>query len=485
MSTQSNTNFLPHPTAPGGEPSMLSPQIRPPQQELQQQPQQTQRIPGRRPQTVRTSCDSCAAAKVRCSKERPICERCIECNFSCVYGLSMKHGKGTQKRRPPESHPATNGFQPTPVTSEQKYENELQRSFSDLLENVGSTATVSSTQLWPFSNDPVMQSATIQSAPPTTAYPTFDDAFWNNTMAMDHTGTITTETMNSACHGQSNVHLKSLDDTLSLLPNMDFSQLMNTEPYNSLSSSSSSSSPVPSNWQTPSLPSQWSSDSPGTHDCYVIANSTLSILHVPPRPIANDCGNDAMSTLSSNSTSRAPTQPVQRLDEVLRCTKEARGNMLHLLKCACASDPQMAMLGASIIIRILYWHQLAAGIKSFDTMPLPSWERSPFMDPFTVNASTASKSHRSSCSTPTAFVASEPIKIGNYLPDQEDQESIRRMYLLIRLKKLGRLIETFAQVEDPGGAGPVHLRVILTSWLNSELSQAIKVVGAGTKTSDG
>ncbi len=62
---------------------------------------------------------------------------------------------------------------------------------------------------------------------------------------------------------------------------------------------------------------------------------------------------------------------------------------------------------------------------------------------------------------------------------------MRRVFLLISLKKLGRLIETFAQVGDPVDGGPGHLRNILASWSNSELSQAIKVVGKGAKSSIG
>ena len=45
------------------------------------------------------------------------------------------------------------------------------------------------------------------------------------------------------------------------------------------------------------------------------------------------------------------------------------------------------------------------------------------------------------CSTPTPFVASEPIKIGHYIPNQEDQELTQRLFLLVSLKKRGRSIE--------------------------------------------
>lgn len=103
------------------------------------------------------------------------------------------------------------------------------------------------------------------------------------------------------------------------------------------------------------------------------------------------------------------------------------------------------------------------------------------MDAFMPIGTTASRSNRSSCSTPTTFVASEPVKIGSYIPDLEDQEPMRRLFLLISLKKLGRLIDAFAQVGELIETGPSHIHVTLASWLNSELSQAIKEVVNGAK----
>ena len=461
---------------------MLSPQSQQPQQDQQEQErhsQQTQRMPGQKPPKLRTSCDSCAAAKVRCSKERPRCERCIECNFSCVYGLSMKHGKGSKKRRHQAYQPATDGFQSISVSSEQKYDGDLQQSFSDLLEDIGSTANISSTLPWPSGLDNPLESIAMHSTPPATASLTFGDPIWSNAIPNSHADTSSTGTIRPTSHGPASAYLESLDDSLSLLSSADLSHFINFEPSNSTSSSSSSASPVPPNKNVPMLLPQISNDDSGTHDCYMIASSTLAILHVSSRPMSSDSGNDTIYTFSPNATTRVPMQDTQHLDEVLRCTREAMGNVLHLLRCSCAGDPQMVMLHASIIIRILFWHQLAAGVRISTSCPLSSWGGSSIMDPFAEMEATASRSHWSSCSTPTALVASEPIKIGNYIPDLEDQEPMRRLFLLISLKKLGRLVEIFAQVGDPVDAGPGHIRGMLASWLDSELSQTIKLVGKG------
>ena len=481
-----NPSSSPRPTVQGGEPSRFSSQNRRPQQEPQQQvQQQLQKTPDRKTPKVRTSCDSCATAKVRCSKERPRCERCIECNFSCVYGLSMKHGKRSQKGRHPAFQPTTDDFQSNPLSSGQKHDNDLQQSFSDLLENIGSTANVSSIQPWPASNEIGSKSTTMNPAPPAAASPASDDLSWPHAIADGRAGTGSAGNMSPTNRDPAFAHLESLDDNFSILPNTDFSQLINPEPSDSVISPSSSASPIIPYRNISLLQPQISDDGSGAHDCYVIANSTLAILHVSPRPMSNDNGNDVTSTLSSNHAARVPMQAAQHLDEVLRCTRDAMGNVLHLLRCSCASDPQMAMLDASIIIRILFWHQIAAGVKASTSLPLPSWDGLPLMQPFAATGRTASRSHPGFCSSSTAFVASEPIKIGNYIPDQEDQEPMRRLFLLISLKKLGRLIELFAQVGDPVDIGPSHVRGVLASWLSSELSQTVKVVGKGAKTTVG
>lgn len=90
---------------------------------------------------------------------------------------------------------------------------------------------------------------------------------------------------------------------------------------------------------------------------------------------------------------------------------------------------------------------------------------------------------RGSCSsTPTTFIAPEPVRLGNYIPDQEDQEHMQRLFLLINLQKVKQLIDAFAQVAELVDVGPSHLHTTLASWLNSELGQAVKEVGSGAKT---
>ncbi|KAL8305460.1 hypothetical protein RB600_008368 [Gaeumannomyces tritici] len=42
---------------------------------------------------LRASCDGCFLAKVKCSKARPICSRCLACGIECRYSPSIRSGK--------------------------------------------------------------------------------------------------------------------------------------------------------------------------------------------------------------------------------------------------------------------------------------------------------------------------------------------------------------------------------------------------------
>jgi hypothetical protein len=60
---------------------------------------------------LRASCDGCFIAKVKCSKDRPICSRCLTCGTECNYSPSSRSGKpksdGQPHVRPQPTIPTT------------------------------------------------------------------------------------------------------------------------------------------------------------------------------------------------------------------------------------------------------------------------------------------------------------------------------------------------------------------------------------------
>jgi hypothetical protein len=63
--------------------------------------------PGSKAPKLRSSCDCCGTAKVKCDHSHPECGRCATLSLTCVYGLSRKFGK------PPRKRPGVNLDAPT------------------------------------------------------------------------------------------------------------------------------------------------------------------------------------------------------------------------------------------------------------------------------------------------------------------------------------------------------------------------------------
>lgn len=54
---------------------------------------QSQRSSKSQPEKLRSSCDSCHLSKVKCSKSRPLCSRCLVCGTDCTYSPSARVGR--------------------------------------------------------------------------------------------------------------------------------------------------------------------------------------------------------------------------------------------------------------------------------------------------------------------------------------------------------------------------------------------------------
>lgn len=47
---------------------------------------------------VRSTCNACQQAKIRCSHEKPSCRRCQKQNMECIYSMSRRLGRPSKKR---------------------------------------------------------------------------------------------------------------------------------------------------------------------------------------------------------------------------------------------------------------------------------------------------------------------------------------------------------------------------------------------------
>lgn len=55
---------------------------------------------------VRSTCNACQQAKIRCSHEKPSCRRCQKHNIDCIYSMSRRLGRPAKRR---EGTPADQG----------------------------------------------------------------------------------------------------------------------------------------------------------------------------------------------------------------------------------------------------------------------------------------------------------------------------------------------------------------------------------------
>ncbi|GES65012.1 C6 zinc finger domain protein [Aspergillus terreus] len=53
---------------------------------------------------VRSTCNACQQAKIRCSHEKPACRRCLKQNLVCIYSVSRRLGRPAKKRDPQQEN---------------------------------------------------------------------------------------------------------------------------------------------------------------------------------------------------------------------------------------------------------------------------------------------------------------------------------------------------------------------------------------------
>lgn len=49
---------------------------------------------------VRSTCNACQQAKIRCSHEKPSCRRCQKHRIDCIYSVSRRLGRPAKKKEP-------------------------------------------------------------------------------------------------------------------------------------------------------------------------------------------------------------------------------------------------------------------------------------------------------------------------------------------------------------------------------------------------
>ncbi|KAL2808097.1 hypothetical protein BJX63DRAFT_436419 [Aspergillus granulosus] len=401
---------------------------------------------------LRSSCDRCGAAKVKCDRKQPECGRCVSYGMTCVYGVSRKMGK--PPRRP---------------------------SLSQTLGSPHTVPTGGNMDVCRESGSPSNGGITMDLEQFSIMSDLSPSASWN---AMDYQTPCPSDNLERS--------LKLFDEFYNdlsgplLLDNFPIPAA--EHPSSPLYASASSDNPCPRS-TPPSYkfvdtfdPAATPIPNSGIHDCARDANeilhslSCLNIDAVPPDSHLPTPPTSASSTTHAVE-SRIP------LDRLLLLNRDAAERLVPLLSCHCARSPHLALQYASIISRMLTWYQRAAGCAQTPRQSPP-----PASTTGTRNA--GSSAIGTPIRSPGLSVAPARMAVGTFSVDDSRLQKAMRMQLLSgEVRRVGDLIEQLGLDEpdtrctsDESAFGDVEsLYQSLTVWLKRDYSRIINMLKANLR----
>ena len=417
---------------------------------------------------LRSSCDRCGAAKLKCDRGQPACGRCLNLGQTCVYGVSRKMGKPPRDRL---RAPTVGGMSRTPgyvdppqsVRCDAKIASSVRdisvgggdfvpsyESFSNIDRGPSSWNTLEDYQNNIFIHDECLD--TWRRSLPGVSVPDFPSAaFCDNTLSPSTH--ITPLSLHTSPELESHPTLAVLQSQIDDITHTDNISL--------------------------------ASESNRNHNCSREARDIMhNLASLDPGGIYS-----ARHSSSVSSWTAANTSHCAPFDHILRVNQEARERLERLLLCPCKRDPHLALLYASVISLILSLYQqaadcaqqaswnLCAGIEE-SMIPHVSSLDSMSQSPQSWSSTVVSATNTNSPGTPTLVmtVPSTPthMAIGSFnIEDQQMQTVLRDQLLLGEIRKAGQLIILFAsqssgQVEEDALGSVNSLHVSLNTWLRKE-----------------
>ena len=251
---------------------------------------------------LRSSCDSCGTAKVKCDRGRPKCNRCETLSLTCVYGTSRKIGKPPRKRPRSDGDATIKKRICTSWTATHSRDIHTAMGFGEpqsVSVHAQNNFSNSATEIIPFSSD-----------------------------------------INTASGISEQNQLTS--DFYPLLTLNEWPQLEEWPQFDIFGA--------------PDFPSA----SP-LEPVSIVSKRSCDEYHSCPREsyeIFRDliCPTPSLHAPESNSVTVSA-----QLDQVLQFNRNAIDRLTQVLRCPCATSGHRVMVHASIVSRILIWYQQAAG----------------------------------------------------------------------------------------------------------------------------
>ncbi|KAI1174103.1 hypothetical protein F4777DRAFT_408858 [Nemania sp. FL0916] len=397
------------------------------------------------PPKIRSSCDACGAAKLKCDRKRPECGRCISHGTSCVYSLSRKIGKPPRDRvksigpsapinnRPSTSHDAMPGIgnalvSPAWEPGRANHNAGESGSRGDVATSTGGLdldmGTLPNSSVWMLPEAPM------------TAFDPVDLEEWPAGNFFDADRFIETP---PASHSDQTIVFagpSTINKEKAIL-NEEHACLRETQDL-------------------------------------ILRSLSASHLH-----------NATPAVRDENTTVRlgAPYDRADRiaLDDLLLLNRNCRERMSSLLACSCASSPPRMMLYASIISTMLRRYQEAAE----DTLNLSS-------DDDVTSTTPNSSANTDSSTTPGSQFLLSPtmgaasVSVGGFMvEDQRIQSALKIQLLAGEMRQMTRVVTQFSSCyanrshadEKSTSYGVDELNQNLSQWLfreHTRISDSIK-----------
>ncbi|KAI0017594.1 hypothetical protein F4780DRAFT_587554 [Xylariomycetidae sp. FL0641] len=460
---------------------------------------------------LRSSCDGCGSAKLKCDRGQPECGRCITLGVPCVYGVSRKMGKPPRERvklgaarTPGRSTTPGGGHRPSGHSHGRRAGSSVSDTSSSRSNSTSSGHDAQSpwagmpdyTNTMPTNINMLDTITQDQPAPSLTAFPALNNSDWAsmNNIWDDFAAT-------------------SLD----------------AEPLPMLGWPELGGSPTPTAHST--VPPMMPNDAAFLEPSLMPADDS----------IGHDCSREAYDILGSlsfmnpSATTSAPgaTSPNRpSLDFILHLNREASERLGRLLSCPCANNPNLAFLYASIISRVLVWYCREAGCAKPDSLggggspdsalalgggmsssppstnagfggsPGSSWP-----SPSAASSSSSGSSANTTTTTcmtsttttgsppttnsgPADHLAPLPMSMGCFsIDDQRVQAAMRLQLLLGETKRVGGLLDLFGGARCSGsgsGSGADDPKIeslykSLGAWLAGEHASILEMMRAKLK----
>ena len=396
-------------------------------------------------QKLRLSCDFCAAAKIKCDKNRPSCGRCIAGKTECVYGISRKYAKSRQReqtRRRSRTYPFKTPLRREPVPYLKICpEGNSQSSILDELfcqDTIEATTPDQTAKRISWDQQTVSPLSSFDQTPPAE-----DMHLFNTSFKFDPRN----DTEASSLASPSMPNFADFEESQML--NMSF-EMNPKSMYRSAA-------------QNRCLD--------GAESCHTLLYSTLDCLHPRLSSMTIDTEQPpSPDNYFSTPLDQSSESITKSFDQVLCTNKASLRNVMRILACSCSGESHVAMLSASILSKAFKWYRIAREVS-----PSPFSKGCPPISPTGPESS------------PRYSVFSLPITVGDFELDEETQCTMRQQLLLAELQKAEEVVETLAMRQVNGeenlGADTEtrvgELYTMLGSWLRAELGRTVRDVRSG------